>query len=44
MQWDKCGKYITLKHMRAKSIRGARAKTRVYAMGQVWEEKTCKGN
>ena len=26
------------------SIRGARAKTRVYAMGQMWEGKTCKEN
>ena len=31
--------------MREKSsIRGTRAKTRVYAIGQMWEEKTCKEN
>ena len=50
MQWGKCGKTLEkvtqhFKHMREKSsIRGTRAKTRVYAIGQMWEEKTCKAN
>ena len=44
MQWGKCGKTLEkvaqhFKHMREKSsIRGTRAKTRVYAIGQMWEE------